>query len=1078
MLRIITGKAGSGKTYLCLEEVTRLAKEGRQCIMIVPEQTGYTYEREIVEKLPGILADRVSTKSFRRLCRDILSESGGSSAVHLEEAEKIALVRRAVAACLPGMKYYRKKGRDTAFYRMLAGLFDELRNAGATPGKLREAAEACGSELSAGKFGEIAMLLEKYEELLSRNYFDDAGELSYAASLLSDSDYFENRSVYIDAFSGFTAAEYEFIRAMLPKADSVNVALTCDEDDSAALAVSIKTKKQLQAISREVLCTEAVLEHLEGDYRHVSDGLVCVEEYLRTGKAGHASSDGVSYFSAGDRYDEAEKTAAEIMRLVREENYRFSEIAVLFRNAEDYREPVRRTFREFGIPSLFDEGENMLYSPVTVFMLAAFELAGSFRTDSILRLLKCGLCDISEEETSLLEIYAFVHGIDGRNWEKPFDANPDGAGEADASQAAVLEKTENARKKIMSWLLPYVLKNRNASGRTLIREAFALLETCGGLKLVTEKNGEGRNNGQIAFSMLDKLYAIVGEDPVSRDELSDTLRVLASGVMSSDIPAYADTVFAGDAAHSRPYNPRACFVLGLNDGVFPRDSFESNILTMEERDVLFERDMVLTCSFEQACDMEGYFLYSALCAPSEKLYLSCCGEDGGSGSLLISAELQGLIDALSIPEMIPDEADGIVNAATAEQRFAESVASEDGRRKQSLLDSEAGGDCAGLYERMNCVRGNIRNRELSKKLAGDEISLSASKIDVFEKCPFRYFVNYTLGIRRLKKVDMTADLTGSMVHKALEDLLKSLNGDLTGVDDAELEQRCSDCCDDYLAGSMKGTEQTGRMTSLIRQIKDGVTALAKQIRLEQMHSRFRPVDYELDIGRGKTIETPVYELSDGSRAVIQGSIDRVDIYERDGKVYLRVVDYKTGFKEFNLYEVFEGLNIQMLLYLFALNRNNNGRYDGDTAPAGVLYMPGDPAPGSDEKSALKSYCMKGILIDDEDVLNAMEDDGQGVFIPAKIGKNGAWETKNLVSEEDFARIERRVNAIVENAAESIRNGNVKPAPAHEQRDRNEPHGCQYCDYRSVCMFDRISESQYREIEKKDKKELLGEEDEK
>jgi len=1072
LFRLVLGTAGSGKSKYCLEEVTRLAADGKDSVIIVPEQAGFTYESELVDRLQGTLGARARVMSFRSISRNVLRECGGSARVRMGDAQKAALARRAVNRRRASLTCY-GRSREFAFYTLLSSLMGELRSAGATPEALREIGNDTPSGLSREKFTDIASIMEEYETSMGERFLDDPGEIIFATGKIRQSGLFSGKNVFFDEFSGFTQAEIGMIREIAAAAVDITVALCCTGDISdtdTAVAVPARTAMTLTRMSEELFGKEPEILKLEASERFASAGLRNAELYFRSpARLPEADSSGVNWFTGSDRYDEAERVADEIARLVREEDFRYREIAVMFRDADIYREPVTRTFRSFGIPFIFDEGEDLLSAPGTVFMMSAFEMADRVRTESLLRMLKTGLCDITEDEISLLEDYAFVHGTEGDGWLRSFTMNPFGFGAPETeSERSMLASTEEARSKVMGWLSPYLREAASADGKGLVQSAYSLMERCGAAQAVEDEDRAGRLNAELMFSVIQQLYDLADSESITRSELEDTLRMLAASTKSADIPRVGDGVFIGVAGHSRPFRPRACFVMGINDGEFPMDVSDGDIFTLEERDILSDHDLVLGSCFEQSSGLESFFLYDAVTSASERLYMSCV-MSAGDEARMPSAELEGFVSALGLAPMERSAACGIVNGRTARQAYAVAVSAGDSVLAGSLLKSSAGDGCRDFETAVSRKDMVIGDPDLAAKAAGEVTRITASRLETFEECRFMYFLQYGADLRELRKAELTPDQAGTFVHDVMENLMKEYGGDLTGHDENEIARSCRRLADRYLDGVMPKEERTPRFNVISDQIKDNCVRLARRLRNEQSQSLFRAKEYELDIGRD--IPAAVYELEDGHTAEVHGKIDRVDTYTRDGETYVRVVDYKTGGKDFNLGDVWQGINVQMLLYLFSLRQNGADRLGEDMVPAGVLYMPGDPVPASSEGEAGKVYTMKGLVLDNPDVLEAMEREGEGLYIPAKLDrKTGQWRS-NLASLEEMGKLERRVEELVTEMGNSVRKGDARAWPA-EQINGNRP--CSYCPYKAVCGSERVTEA--RAIRKMSWKEIFpGEE---
>lgn len=1073
MLTLIKGRNGSGKTSWCLSEIVKRAKEGKESVLLVRENLDYTFEVELVKRLEPAERRYCEVTNMKKLCRDIIRRRSGYAHHFLDDPEKITIIRKIVLKCADQLLFYKKKGRDSTFYGMLSQLFDELRNENVTPEDLRKIAESCRSDLSKQKFMEIALLLEQYEAELADSYFDNASEVEYAGKLLAEADLLKDKEVFIDGFFGFNAVTRKLIALISQSSSNTYVTIECSDnrsDKDNAFAATYKSAERLSEMYWDMFGTYPNLEVFPADDHTKPSGLINAEYYFGTGKFNSEGKEGLFLIKGSSIYDEVEMCADEIKRLTREESVQYRDIVILLRDPSRYQEAILRTFDRFGISYVFDIPETLEFAPCTSFLLSALEMARGIRTDSLLRLLKTGLCDITEEEEAVLESYVFVHGIEGEDWLKPFCENPEGMGSVSTDNIDLLNKTESARKKVVQWLEPFLSSSRKAVGAALIRNAYELLERCGGLDYMEKMNEPGRCDAQLSLDMVDRLYHLIGNDPLTRDEVSDLLKVMARSTKALQIPERIDAVVVGETNRPSFQSPQNVFVLGLNDGVFPRDDFEGVLFTLEERDLLYENEFYVTGAFDECVDMETYYLYHACSIATRRLYLSYAEKDHQGNELSLSAEVAAFVERLGLSPLEKKKEFGIVNTLTAKIRFADALSRDDGYLVNALEKSAVRTDCLQLRNSTDRKSLKIKDKDLSKKLAGENQRISSSKIDVFENCRFRFFARYLMNLQPLRKAELSPLEAGNYVHDVMEHMMKELNGDLLSVDENVLKLVCSRLSDEYMDNLVPAENRTKRMQAICDQIKSATSRLAVQLRKEQEQSEFRPVDFELSIGNNGEIRGTRYELEDGSTAVVEGKIDRVDFYKSNETGFVRVVDYKTGEKKFNLSDVWQGLNIQMLVYLFALKNHGKERYGDDLQVAGVLYMPSDPSPQTGENTATGMYTMNGLLLDDPKVLQAMEANGKGIFIPTKIEKGGNWKKASLGSLEEFGKLEKHIDELIVSMAQAIRDGDLEAIPA---RKGTEHDACKYCEYKGLCDYERVD--QIRKIEKLDREKIFGEE---
>lgn len=1076
MLRLVTGRAGSGKSEYCLSRIEQLAKESRYSILVVPEQSSFEFERALTLRLGSRLSAYAEIKSFRSLCADIFTECGGGAKRRAGDAVRCSLVRRAVSLLGDDIACFRRHRRDISFFSLTSSVIDELKNAGVSPAFLIETAAECPSPLSAEKLREIADIYSVYESLLETRYHDNASEMTSAAQLCAHSRQFSEKTLFFDGFTGFTEPQFSMLAALMQKADEVCVTLACDDIMSNArdaFSTVRKNGRRLVSLAKQNDVKTAPVHKLEGYPRFSRDGLLALERFLADETPDAFSFDGIYEVIGDDRYRELAMVADEIVSLVRDSGYRYSDIVVVARDIDIYRAAVERTFADYGIPFFCDTNRNMLYSPVTVFILAALELADGISTDGVLRLLKTGLTALDSDTVAQLENYVFIWNIDRAGWYNEFTQNPDGFGDTEID-AGLLSRLEQARKEITSWLYPLQQAVKEIDGGALIRAVYEVLKRCGALKVMETLGDEAAREASAGLEMLDALYTVLEGDTVSAAEAQDMAALMAAATPLGDIPPTLEQVSVGTADRMRTDNPRAVFAIGLNDGIFPRTNFDTPLLTGTERDLLAQKGATLTRSFENSATMEELYLYRALTCATERVYLCHALRDVRGAGLMSTAKIQAFVELCGAAgaDSAQDAGRFIVNDKTAALRYANSREQGDDTTAASIAASDCGAAVRFVEDAAARPSFSLTQKDLTRRLLGDSTTLSATRIEDFSKCRFRYFLERMMRIRPIKKAEISPLEAGNFVHAVLENALRRLGGELAGTDKEQLAAIVEDVSEQYIRDTLgNAAEQQPRIRYLTERLKAQSLRLLLQLKEEQAQSMFRPVDLELEIAAGGDIEPLTLVAPDGHTITVQGKVDRVDMLKRDGKSYIRVVDYKTGVKEFDLNDVYYGLSVQMFLYLFTITQNGTQRYD-TPVPAAVMYMPADPRLASDRKSdveaeAKKAYRMDGIVLDDADIITAMEQEVAGVFIPVEYDSRGKLKTANLASLEKLGRIRSHIEGLVIDMARTLYDGDIEAQPAVQ----GNKSACDYCDYAAVCRHDR-SEAE-RVLEKRSAAELFA-----
>ncbi len=1063
MLRLIIGRAGSGKSEAVMRTVEKKAAEGKPCLIVVPEQASFYFERNLALRLNGKASSLAEIKNFKRLCRDIFNECGGGVTRMISDPLRAVLLRQAVHSLGGDIVFYRRHKNDPAFYSLAADVINELKNAGGSSELLLSAAEKAQSPLSNAKLKELSLIWAAYEGIIKNRFQDSADELTHAARLCGNADYFKGKTVLFDGFTGFTEPEFQMISGIISAADEVYCTFCCDDiysDADDSFSFVRKNARRLSFLAKKRGSEVYITNSLNNLYRYKADGLKAAESFFANGKKLDASTDGIYKIEGRDLYSEAEAVADEISALVRDEGYDYSDIAVVARDTARYRFAVKRTFELYGIPLFLDDNDNMLVSPVIRFFLSALSISDGISTEKLISLLKTSLFDISDEAVDLLSNYAFVWNIDGGAWYAPFTKNPDGL---DAKpDNARLQIIESARARVSTLVSNYIESIKGVSGREALKIVYDLFEKAGAPKII-EKLGEKEiSEASAALNIIDELYDTLGDDDFSLSEIKRYLTLIASATLLSDIPPSLCEVTFGAANRMRMNNPRAVFVLGLNDGVFPKNSFDAPLLSFSERDILSGEGVSLSRCFEDSAASEEHYLYRALTAASERLYLCYAKFDQNGSALSVSAKAAAFLEgnAAGAPLSAKAAARFVVNDETALRAYAQACEKGNTVLMKSLEASAAKSASALAKKAAEDAVHIIKDKSEMEAVLGQDLYLSASRIETYEQCPFSFFMKYVMKVEPLRKAEISPIEAGTFVHSVLENVMRGLNGELTSTDEETLRQLAYDSAETVICERIGDLAKTNpRIRYLLERLKAQSARLLLRLREEQTVSEFRPCDFELPISDSEGLNPIVYKLPNGKTVRVVGKIDRVDLLNANGKSYIRVVDYKTGGKKFSLNDVFNGLNIQMLLYLFTACDKDNGRYE-NAVPAAVMYMPCDPQPASDSKnaedSAKKAYRMDGLVFEDETVIKAMEHSIGGVFIPVTLNKGGTLKSsEKLATLEKFGLIQRHIDGIVAEMASALYDGNIAAFPVEKSEGKLV---CDNCDYAAVCRKDRVCET--------------------
>ncbi|MBQ3330142.1 MAG: PD-(D/E)XK nuclease family protein [Ruminococcus sp.] len=1103
MLRFVFGRSGYGKSEYLRRYFAQLAKDGEEKLLfLVPDQISFETEARFLDLLGPALSRNILVLGFSRLCDYVFDMTGNRFATFADDGVRHLMMSLALEQVSDQLTVFDKRSNASDLRELMLLAVKEYKKCAIGSDDLRKAAEATEDATLRGKLEDTALVYDAYSAVMERSYMDPLDSLSKVSELLTDHRLFAGYTVALDAFYGFTAQEYDVIEPIMTMCREMVVALTddCREDSESLFFVPRRTRRRLTRIARGHDIEIAPPVEMMTPYRFHSDALIALEENAyRLHKEPFADESGaVTVYRAAQIYDECDFVARTIRSLI-ENGYRFRDIAVIARSSDPYAGILDVCLDKYGIRYFMDEPQNIDAMPIVRLVTAAFDIVNrGFQREDVLLLLKTGLCSCSVEEIAEFENYLFVWDIGGRRFYDPFTDCPDGfTDEMSPAQEKQLQRIEALRADIIGKLKRFAKAIRDTDGRTIAKALMKLMydlqvdDNISRLCDRFEAQGEEERGADLVrmwnvlCEILDKTVAVIGDYRLSSKRFAELLYTGFAASQVSTIPRGADEVDISTADRSLISDKKAVFLIGVLEGEFPHTPVEAGVFTDDERVRLKEMRLPLSDSIEELIATERYYAYSALTAASERLYLSFPAADM-RGEQLTPSEMIG--DAqLSLPcldfvnyDTTPLTEHLRSKRAAFDYWIARYHSKSPGiaALKAYFKEDEEYRDILNSIENALSRRARrIRDTALTKELYGREMRLSSTKIDVYHKCPFRWFCEYGLHIRERRKATVDALEYGTLMHHIFEVFFGSYSREeYTRMDESEIEGIVSDILDDYIEKHFGGTEgKSDRFLYLLYRIKSTATKLVCHMVQELSQSDFTPVDFELGVGT----DIPDYsvELKDGLRLTVRGSVDRVDRCDADGKSYIRVIDYKTGVKEFNLNDLVYGLNLQMFIYLYAIRENGGERY-GEITPAGVLYMPAvSPTVSADPDTpqakiraeVLKKYMMKGVILDDAEVVAHMERDGEGKYIPAKL-KDGTVTASagSLATLEELGAIFRRIDTLTAQMAQSLYDGDVAARPLKSKKY----DGCAFCAYQAVCL--REEDDPCREAQDRTPEEALEE----
>ncbi|MDY3287213.1 MAG: PD-(D/E)XK nuclease family protein [Eubacteriales bacterium] len=1114
MLTAVYGRAGTGKTQKLLdfarEYADAVCADGKNdasgmngaegALFLVPETASHMTER----RLAAALGDRASAccevVTFRRLAHKIFCAAGGLALHAPDDGARILLMYGAFERLRRAAKIYTRMPRSCTTLESFLAFYDECAAGCAGPERLAELAGSCSGELR-DKLSDLAALFAFYEENVRAALADPRDALERAAALAVKCGFFTGKTVFFDGFEGFTPRERALIDVIFAQCRDVFAAFSGSSlapDEDSVFAHPMRTAAWMLRAA-ESSGHAARLVYLDGAPARPGDVAVLeasLEDYGAPSYEGECPA--VRLYAARNVPSECAAAAAELLRLVREKRLRFRDCAVVSPAPGSYAQTLTATLERCGVPYFLSEKTDLLATPVCALAVTALDAAaGGMETEDVLAWLKTGLTPLSHDEIDRIENYCLVRKIRSFSSASPWTGHPDGTARPLDEEAAVrLAALNELRERVRE---PLVRLREGIGGTTpAIEKARALYDfleevrlpqTCeeraAGCERAADRAGADlyRQLWDVLCRALDSFAGAVGERAVDARTFAALFRLTLSQYSVGVIPSSLDRVHIGplESVQSRAF--RAVFILGMTDAAYPGTGEGGGLLSDAERERLDTMGLELSATPDTREQAQRFALYAAVSAPDVRLWISYpANDEGETRESPAFARIRTLLPGAPF-ETERGETDAGLAAAlpAAETALAGQTAQARAAREWMERHEPYASRLRRLEEGAALPRGPVASRALRQALYGKRPRLSATGVDLFFSCRYRYFAGSGLRLDERRPADFDGLESGSFLHFVLEHTARDVHDNYLSWRDAPkaaVQARGRYWSEVYAEEKLGGlSRQTARFRFLFSRVRDSLDVLLADLCDEFSVCLFEPYDFELTFSSHDVLGSVEIPLGNGVTATLSGKVDRVDGMYRDGKLYVRVVDYKSAVKAFSYADIDAGLGLQLVLYLFVLEERA-ARYrelhpelppGTPLVPAGVLYAPVGspilslPAYPEDEEELRAAVAKKnsrtGLLADDAELLHAMEPDARGVRIPVKFTKTGAPRAGSPVaSPEQFRSLERHVRRMLREMGRGLACGDNDASPIVP---KNGYPACALCPYHAVCRFDESLEQPRR-----------------
>lgn len=1099
MFKIFYGICQKRKSEHIYSLATDNIRHGGSSTLIVPEQEAVAAEERLYEMSKNDTLIELEVMNFDKLCEAVFRLCGSLSLEYVTDTQKKLLLSRALRELAPSLSHFGSHYDDSAFLASLLAQITEFKYALVTPSSLANASKSIraldgtDSARLADRLDELALVFSSLNALINEGRADPCDKITRASELIRTKRPFVGRSFYFDSFNGFTAQEYELIASLLSIGADVYVdlCLPCTAQTNEVFLFTEQTRAALLRCA-EHAGVQVEFESFEGADDYGSNEIAhLARNFTPFGQLSplETSNDDVSIVSCRDMFDECEACAAAIARDMRE-GARCRDIVIVMRSPESFRGMIDNALESFDIPFFFAPKTDIAERSLIRFVLSALTLCkGTLRYSDMIDYLKCSLTDLSSYETDILEDYADKWKISGKIWfsDEGFTMNPRGYVPFRQEDTDALERINELRERAVA---PIIELRDNVSRASRVDEfssaMYAFLTHNGTLEKLAMRAGILKRDGEFALadqeealwgafvSVLDELSLAIGNEECTLDEYIKLFKLALDDTEIGMIPQSSDVVTIGDASLMRAGNVKRAYILGCEDGVFPKNGTVMGLLTLDERKTLSEHKLEkLVFDPIASASKELFFFYRALCMPSDKLTLmysrrSDSGEEQYPSSALLRVD--AMLGHVCVDSEELDPTDRIVDAASFAERLPCLREMYDGDALDSLIDEND--ELCELISRTSrplCDRNEHVDQSTVDRVIGSELKLSQAATDAYSRCPFSFQCKYSLklsdkGSEKIEKSDI-----GTLVHSVLTDYLGEGVDELIkdgDVREDEVKRRIDDITQKRSRLLLEFTpeEKRARTKKNLKRISDMTSYFATSLTRELASSGFKPSFFEFDISpkSGAGLLPIKLSLEDGGYITLGGIADRVDTMIKGGKLYIRVADYKTGARKFSLEDVRAGLSLQLLIYLFSIWENADEAFkravgapvDCEVIPAAAEYMmtsPDKPPSTFDEDvlaTALsKSFKRSGIYLADTDIINELDRSDESKYAPLCKLKDTSSAT--LCDLERMNEIKNEVSRILIDIGTGIRHGNAEIKPIAPTPTMTT-HPCEYCSMKPVC----------------------------
>lgn len=1121
-LQLIMGPSGSGKSHYLYQHMIEESEKHpeKQYILLVPEQYNMQATRDFIAASPkkGIL--NVDILSFGRLAYRIFEETGRNNKIVLDDVGK-SLVLKKVAKKYEGeLKVLGRNLQKIGYIEEVKSVISEFTQYEIREEQLEELlSEMCESSNFYYKMRDIATIYKGFRSYLEEKYITGEELLDVLCEALPDSAVIRDSVVVLDGFTGFTPIQNRLIQELLRICEKVMISVTISGREN---PYSYKHPYQLYALSKQTVTS--LIRIAEAEKTEIEDPVCFFEEPpYRVRKAPALQFLNANLFGYGDRkYEEQQEhikvyvaknpkeeidlVAQKIRRLVREKGYRYRDVAIVTPDLEVYGRQIESTFALYGLPVFMDLKRSILLNSFVEYIRSFLQMVEqNFSYESVFRYLRTGMTELRREEIDVLENYVIATGMRGYSrWKEAWTKTTGSVDEEELVRLNELrEQFVQRREDVFA-----VLKSRNKTVYDVTNALHAFLMREELQKKVKEQENAFSEAGELVLSkeyaqiyrividLFDKFVELLGEERISLKEYCELLDAGLNQAKVGTIPPSLDQIVVGNIERTRMQEVKAVFLVGMNDLYIPGDLGNRGLISDADREQFEKYGLRLAPGAKEKIYTQKFYLYLLMTKPSEYLYLTY-SKNTMDGKILrpsyVIANIRQMFPNLSVREISDCLAEREMTERTGISYLVQGI--------QKGLEGfdDAWKELYSWYkgqakwkEKVEQILGAAFYRkpeefltaEVARRLYGALLKNSVTRLEKFSSCEYAHFLMYGLGLSERERFEFRSVDFGNIFHSALEIFSRKVQESgypWTNIPKEKQEEWLEACVQETVSGYENAAlSDTARNSYVINRVKRmmrrTIWALIKQLQ----KGDFIPSGYEVSFGNSDELQTTRVTLEDGNEMLLRGKIDRIDICEDEKHVYVKIIDYKTGSKSFDISDLYYGLQMQLVTYLaVAVEMQQRKHPDKEVLGAGVLYYQiKDPiVQEADEDEVLELQILKelrpdGLVNGNEEVIHHFDSamEGESLAAPLKRVKSGDMsKTSKTIDAVNFKRMTDFAMKKIQQIGTRMMSGDIDIAPYVQ----GTASSCAYCPYRGICKFDeKIPGYEYRALEKLKKEEVL------